>query len=569
MKKRIAPALLCLALLLQCVTRSPAADVDGGGEKTWFTDYNRDLRSGKDLSAYASEFALPDTAACAARAGETRELMADAENAGAVVAAVQELQQACDMACGLYSLGAVEYDRYYGSDLARSWYDRYLEGYDVYCDLWYIVYDLIGDVLASPCGEAMRSAIPAYNVVDFSSDGGDFYGDERLLERIYDMEDAYLELLDEGASYAEKASLFEELAALRGRYARSAGYDNYLAYQYDYLYVDGEPEDMADFHAAVKTYIPRLCALIEDEYAACESGSDLFRVSRSCAASAEAVRPYIEDMGDEVAAAYDYMYDHGFLLVEDAEGPGGAGNYTQVLPGIGVPVVYTEDVTGDFYDFGSVVHEFGHALSYFYHPADFYAPELPFDVGEVHSFGMEVMLSRSYPDLFPGGTDAQCAEVYLLDSLLCCIPLYSYFDELEYFIYTTPDVTAEQISARSGELLREYGIDYMDGDDWVDEAFPLISDSGYGICYAAPALAALRLWVNAQEDFDAALDDYLTFTALPFSLTFGGSFEAIGYADPRDPEAIRALAEDLCAARGWPGTGLRGTAACLGARKGA
>ncbi|MDE6108200.1 MAG: hypothetical protein K2F83_05955 [Oscillospiraceae bacterium] len=344
--------------------------------------------------------------------------------------------------------------------------------------------------------------------------------------------------------------IYIRMVELRQAEASSYGYDNYMEYAYENIYTrDYTPEEIRPFHEAVKAYIVPLYAAVGNLYnESIDTLIELSGVDYTGAAALDIIEPYLAQMSDELVEAFTFMREGGYYDSDFSETKASAG-FTTTLPAYGAPFFFNAP-GGSIFDLTTAIHEFGHYNEGYWGSHDFIDYSKNIDLAEVHSQGLELMFSHWYADLF-GEEDAGAVEVFLMYNLLGSIVEGSLHDELQQYVYYTPDVTLEQINQEYRRLCGQYG--FCEPDDertemysWVD-IHHTFTQPCYYISYAVSAAGGFAFWLAAQEgDYYEALDTYLTFTALPGIYTFTESFEEVGLEAPIDPEYIRALAGDLC-----------------------
>ena len=123
------------------------------------------------------------------------------------------------------------------------------------------------------------------------------------------------------------------------------------------------------------------------------------------------------------------------------------------------------------------------------------------------------------------------------------------YDELQQYVYDTEHVTLEQINRKYCQLCREYGVIAEDDPrtemyEWYGVPHTFTSPCYY-ISYAVSAAGAFAFWLDARDDYYAAVDRYLAFTALDSSYGFQESFAELGMESPLDPDYVEALADGL------------------------
>jgi len=341
--------------------------------------------------------------------------------------------------------------------------------------------------------------------------------------------------------------IYLQLVSLRKNAAQSRGCDSYMEYAYESLYGrDYSPQEVQSFREDVKTSIVPLCTALRALSDADEENNSS-ELDYSGDAALDMIEPYIGQMSDELLEAFTYMREHALYDSEKSENKIDAG-FTATLYSYGAPFTFNAPM-GGLYDFTTAVHEFGHYNNAYWQSAGWNDSAKSQDVLEVHSQGLELLLSHYYPEIF--GKDADVVQNYLLLSLTSAICEGAYYDELQQFIYDAKNVTLSQINEKASQLSIEYGFAEADspmadvyGLSWVQVSHNFTSPFYY-ISYAVSAAGAFAFWLDAQQDYFSAVDSYLAFTALDASYGLQDSFEAVGLASPLSPGYLPELAASL------------------------
>lgn len=341
--------------------------------------------------------------------------------------------------------------------------------------------------------------------------------------------------------------LYLRMVELRREIAATNGYDNYADYAYELIYDrDYTQEDIRAFHKAVKeggfyALYSDLSDLVSEELDVAVYYGDYTGTE-----SLDTVESYIERMSSEMAEAFAYMREHGLYDIGDGDYKDGSG-FTTMLYSYGAPFFFNTPY-GLFYDFTTIVHEFGHYNNYYWEGSAWNDSAAGIDVAEVHSQGLELLFSHWYDGIFE--ESAQFVLDYQIANLVNAIIDGALYDELQQYVYATEGVTLEQINRKYRELAGEYGL--VPADDPREQMYGWVSiphtftSPCYYISYAVSAAGAFSFWLEMQdEDYFGVVDRYLTFAALPADLGFQESFAALGMDNPLSPAYMAELAAAL------------------------
>lgn len=324
--------------------------------------------------------------------------------------------------------------------------------------------------------------------------------------------EGYLEVYD-GLTLAVNdrvGPIFTELVAIRAEIAEILGYDSYADYAYEWHYArDYTTADAQLLCDAVKTFSP---GYFEDLYYAdfwyeYDAPYPIYDSEELIAV----LGTVLDDFGDTLREPYEFMTDHDLCVLTASPQSSGAG-YTTTLSWYHSPAIFMT-LSGDCYDFDSLSHEFGHYADAYYNPT----PNLltstgSFDLFEIHSTGLEVLLTDRYDEIYSQHADT--ARFLALGSVMEVVITGCIQDEFQRRVYENPDMTLDEINRLYADINREYGM-YTDSD--MDCGWMYINHNYtaplYYISYAVSALAALQLWTLAQEDLPAAVESYLSILA--------------------------------------------------------
>ena len=576
MKRRIVSLLLAVLLALSA---APAALAAGGGvrETDFFTDQPH-----SELLFQEMTYQHMELEPFLEEAEAIRALAENASNETAVRRRYDALADQLDLAVTMLTLAMIRSYQDTG-DQALAEEMAYAT---LLCTDMQDAYILLGrDVLSSPCCGFLRQRLTAEEIAAYlsytslSGEERDRIGRESELTSRYLSAYTQISVDDQGRTWRQEdidaarlsgeldaesykelnaalararnqtlGEIYLELAALRRELVRNTGYDSYASYCYEIVHGrDYAPEDLPAFYEAVKSYI---VPLYEDLYALYrnEPAHETAFTDYSGDAALDLIEPYLGRLSSEMAQAFAYMREHGLYDTASSKTKGSVF-FTTILFSYGAPFYFGSPGStpgSGIYDFCTTIHEFGHYNHFYWHPCGWLASDGP-DTSEVHSQGLELLFSRFYPEIFGEGGDE--VVLYDLTFLLSNIAEGCLQDELEQYVYATEDVTLEQINRKYRQLCVEYG--KADPDDpreelygWVDVNH-LFTQPFYYISYAVSAAGAFSFWLDAQEDYFAAVDEYLTFAALDTGTGFRASFEMLGMDDPLSPAYLAHLAETL------------------------
>ena len=281
--------------------------------------------------------------------------------------------------------------------------------------------------------------------------------------------------------------LFLELVNLRREIARYAGYENYVAFAYDFYYHrDFTPEEAGDYLTQIRQELSGLYATVPS--AVWEAG----RKRSSESQTLEYVGAFSDKMGGTMADAFALMKNAGLynISASDKKYP---VSFEVYLPSYFAPYVFV-DAQGTAADKLTLAHEFGHFCS------DYAASgsAAGTDVAEIFSQAMEY-LSLCYTD------DAQALEKMKLADSLCLMVEQSAYASFEHRLYTAEEeLTVEGIRAIYEAVGKESGFDTGDWDcrDYVMVPH-FFTNPLYVISYVVSNDAAMQIYEAERKDSGA------------------------------------------------------------------
>ncbi len=435
-------------------------------------------------------------------------------------------------------------------------------------DLGDAVNSMLKEVCLSPYRETMETVIePALvealtEYEEMTEEEKELYLKENSLEQEYDMaaqEDYFFDykgetwnferlmLEEEGLSreeyidiyqgiYGEKNSvlgeIYLELVGIRNEKAEMEGYDNYAEYAYDALYVrDYSVEEAKELFWEIRKKVVPATYHLREKYQSMDM-SLLYDLPETTAQERFAlIRPYLEEIDEELADTFDYMEEYQLYDMDPAVGKADLG-FTTWLNYYNDAFIFDMPYR-NYYDYTTAIHEFGHFNYMFRNVDDVMLKSNNIDLCEIHSQGLEMLFYEYNDKLLEGeaGNVFQFMEVYqMVDNIINA----SMISEFEIQVYEDPDMTLEELNKLYLRLSENYGTYYNQNIKelytWVE--IPHIFNSPcYYIGYATSAFSALDILTLASEERHEAVEKYMELTTLP---TYAPYRDAVEYVELRD-----------------------------------
>lgn len=360
-------------------------------------------------------------------------------------------------------------------------------------------------------------------------------------------------------------NLYSQLIQKRDQVAKNAGFDNYRDYKFVELgRFDYTKEDCFQFHEAVKLHVLPLIGKIyakkkaklgleslrpwdtEAEPEGVEplkpfnDGKELFEKSVQCF---EQLDPFFADClrkMDELK--------HFDLESRKGKAPGG---YNCPLTESGAPFIFM-NAAGQMSDVTTMVHEGGHAIhSFLAHKLELSAfKEYPMEIAEVASMAMELFSMNHWESFFSKDKDLIRAKEHQLERTITIFPWIAIIDKFQHWVYTNPQHSVEERTAKWMEILEEFStnsIDYSGLDDFRkigwQRQLHLFEVPFYYIEYGIAQLGAIGLWMQYQQSPKQALQNYMHALSLGGTKPLPELYAAAGLKFDLSPDHIKTLME--------------------------
>ncbi len=316
--------------------------------------------------------------------------------------------------------------------------------------------------------------------------------------------DGYLEIWYglQAALHDQVGPIFTQLLAIRSELAALEGYESYADLAYERFYGRDYGARQAQlFCDAVKDTGRTFYAALGDSPLWFAAGS--VRPVLDESGLTQALGQCVEQVDPALTAICQDMLDRG--LCDIGGGPARfPGSFTVPLGAYDSAFLFAHR-DGDCRDLGTLVHEFGHYAYDSLHPAQNLLTDTPcFDLLEVHSTGLEALVTAYYGELYTDGADT--ARFLALGELLDALVEGCVFDEFQRQVYAQPDMTLDEIDRLFARVCAAYGQTEPRDVDYTWIYVPHTFESPlYYLSYAASALAAIQIWDLARSDFAAGV----------------------------------------------------------------
>jgi oligoendopeptidase F len=582
--KKLLSTLLALTMLIACAMPAYAAGDDDGGDggardTNFFTPQPHTTENFADI-----EYEHVDPAPLNEEAAALLELAKDPANAAEFETRFEAFKDGVYYMYAMWEVLSIRKD-IDTTDTETA--EEYTKVYSELIDMFDVFNALVRDVLRleNACSEVLSSKLTPEDIEDYlgyvemtdEEKELDMLNEELELEyetvahtnytttidgEEYDADGVYDAFMTDGVitleqylqgcreCYGPYGELYLKMIDVRNKIAKLKGYDNYADYAYAEVYNrDYTVEEIDEFRTAVKKYLaPQL-----KQYRDMRPGIDTDDLPLDDSAYSgegmfDVILPLFSQMSDELLESAKRVHDQGFYDISATEKKADRG-YSMMMPHFNMPFYYNYPY-GNMQDLLTTIHELGHNNKSYWSPNDWTdtSPSSNKDLAEVHSQGLELLMTHYYDILFGNQKEeVQAYEAYsMLQSGIISGCLH---DEIQCYAYSTPNVTFEMICQKYRQLAEEYG--NVGADDPRPEMYGWTSvhhtfnSPMYYISYATSAAGAFMIWEEAQEDFFEAVDHYLAFCAVPATVGFEETFEAVGLESPLTEAYVQKLAQTM------------------------
>ena len=432
----------------------------------------------------------------------------------------------------------------------------------------------IRNALNGPYGEALRNVIDPnqihvyYDTVDFTPEMEELAGQYTDIVSKYHLAMSQPVTCEfDGVTYASNGELPEEhrkeiikllceareemIAPLyvdlinnRNEFARMLGYDNFLEYSYAQEFNrDYTAEDVK----AMLDNIYELCApLIESASESIGDASMQKSLGMSSEEMLELLDENIEKVSPELDESLDYMMKYKLYSLGNEPNRIHA-SMMEPIPAIRAGCIFA-DGRDTLENYVNLTHEFGH----FNNAYQVYSPALAhidnLDILEVHSQGLELLMSDKLGNIVPVENGDYSAAITRSKLRVILVAVMVGRFEIECFEH--PEMDAAQMR----EKINHYASCVMEGAQELSDVSSRASWTSinhlfdaplYYISYAISALSALDVYSEYLKDPQTGWDKYTALTHINPEMKYVEAVSACGLHDMTKEENIREVMETL------------------------
>ena len=340
------------------------------------------------------------------------------------------------------------------------------------------------------------------------------------------------------------APIYAELINNRNAFARLLGYDNYLDYSYareynrDYTSADAK---------AMLDHIYEICAPLLISSTSCIGDASLNNpLEMSNEEMFKTLGDSLERISPELKESLDYMKKYGLYTMGD-EPQRIQGSLMEPIYSIRAGCIFIKR-NNVLSDYVTMIHEYGHYNNAY----QVYSPALGninnLEILEVHSQGLELLISDSVKNTFPAEFGDYGASIVQrkLKVILSAVMIARF--EIECFEH--PEMNAQQMR----EAINSYASLAMAGADELSDiiSYPswtqihhLFNVPLYYISYAISALSSLDVYSEYLKDHQTGWDKYTKLVHISPDMKYVEAVSDCGLHDMTKEENIRSVIEVL------------------------
>ncbi len=302
----------------------------------------------------------------------------------------------------------------------------------------------------------------------------------------------------------------------------------YLRYGRDY-----SPADAKAMFAQVKEKLVPLMPLLQ------RYDIEGIPYRKALSATGEALR----SMDPEFAEAWDFMLEYGLYDMEGGENKRPYVAFCGELPAYDAPFLF-QNYDDSFWAVNTIFHEFGHFYDYWLR----YDTTVIFnlDIDETYSQGLEMLMLPQHGRFTekPELTQAEVLAGMMMNSIL----YQSALEGFQLLAYELEEVNAVTLGQLYAQMMEGYGFGaaYENDENGTPVSWIFVphffDDPFYTASYVTSAAAALQLWVQSQNDWDAALETYQALIHANQNQPFTALLESAGLRSPMDAGVIDEIA---------------------------
>ena len=423
----------------------------------------------------------------------------------------------------------------YAADGSASMKNTYSELYDTYLSFftWYYPFLLHIKEGSKEIYDAFFGDMTPFEVNDYIN--AFIYNEEtkKLDKEISDLQDSQEEKHNEFikgwragtikkddekyiAYMKESLVNYRELLSKGNEYAKIFEFDNYYDFVYKNYYNRDYKYDFVDDYAAlvdqyiiptIKYYDEHVDKSILDNPTKKDFYTRFFssNIADINCFQGDLLDAYVDMMGGDMKETYTHLKQSGYYVFSNNENSLGTAYVSSSMDD---PLIF---FSKNYQGVMTITHEFGH---YFAACTNEYNNSFPFDIEETHSQANEMLLTSYLTTYYAQDANLDLYKYikdYCAYDMLTGVIAPMAVAEVESYVFENLKLTDDQLLEGINTIMNKY-------DGMVYSAYwatPVVSSPGYYISYATSGVGAIGVYIQAQENFSKAKDNYLRFVSYP------------------------------------------------------
>ncbi|MEC8628077.1 MAG: M3 family oligoendopeptidase [Bacteroidota bacterium] len=358
--------------------------------------------------------------------------------------------------------------------------------------------------------------------------------------------------------------LYSELADMRQKVARNAGFENFRDYKHKAMHRTSWPVQACyDYADAVEKHVMPIVNAIQAQrkqdlgYGALRpwdteidsGGNPPLKPFSTTAEFVERGVASLKDVDPFFGECISKMDAMGRLDLESRLGKA-PGGYNMPLPETGIPFVFMNHACLE-YDVRVLVHEAGHAVhSFLSHELSHdWMKDTPSEVAELASMSMELFTMEHWEHFYPNPDDLKRAKRNHLEGLLTTLPAVARIDSFQHWIYTNPGHSVQERHAAWLDLTSRFtshvfdtsGLEKFDAVNY-QRVLHIYHIPFYYIEYGLAQLGAIAMWRNYCQDPKKTIEQYKNALALGYTKDVPSIYQAAGIQFDFSDRYVKELA---------------------------
>ena len=349
---------------------------------------------------------------------------------------------------------------------------------------------------------------------------------------------------------SERKDLYITLVELRQKIAKELGYDSYMDYVYNEVYRrDYSVQDSLDLcsnllsSSKIKSLYKKLG---EDNYFS-KKYYDLEYINSIVTTESSLWKSlsYCKNIFSEAPSLISYIKGNGLYNFETRSSKVGMSFVSSYTPLDTYFMMINRTSTG--LDYSTTIHEFGHYYGMKYGDENkATTSSMSLELAEIHSQGLQYLMTNYYDEFLSSKDAHQLVNMDLFNALWVIESSICVF-ELEYYAYTTPNLTKSMLDNAFNKFTQlttypfSFGMDEYGNLDYTG-ILHIYQQPGYYISYLTSLIPALEIYAMPLEQGRNTYNELVSYGE---NNRFKDVLNKVGISSPFEKETIDKIAYKL------------------------